>query len=130
MLSDQTLRYGEEMTGVLLGVDALCRAEQDAVAGVADDEGRMIEQGRESLVVLNMARGQRPETFAAYAEARQRLAELAAQAGELAEPDRRVYYGQLCHATAAFTRWREGQLPFRDQLRDFLAIPPEPVVEA
>lgn len=130
MLSDQTLRYAEDITGVLLSVDALCRAEQDATAGAATDEGRVIEQGRESLVVLNMARGQRPEPFASYAEARQRLDELAAQAGELVEPDRRVYYGQLCHATAAFTHWREGQLPFRDQLRDFLAIPPEPVAEA
>lgn len=43
------------------------------------------------------------------------------------EADRRLYYAQLCHATRAFTLWREGRLPFREQIADFLTIPPEPV---
>jgi len=45
----------------------------------------------------------------------------------LPEADRRLYYAQLCHATRAFTLWREGRLPFREQIADFLTIPPEPV---
>ncbi len=127
MLSDRTLRYAEEITATLLGVDALCRAELRAADLNAVAAGRAIEAGRESLVVLNMARSQRPEPFGSYADARQRLGELAAGAAELPEADRRLYYAQLCHATRAFTLWREGRLPFREQIADFLTIPPEPV---
>jgi hypothetical protein len=126
MLSEQTLRYAEEITATILGVDALCRAELRA----ADPDaaaGRAIEAGRKSLVVLNMARDQRPEPFGSYADARQRLGELASEAAALPEADRRLYYDQLCRATRAFTLWREGQLPFREQIADFLTIPPEPV---
>jgi len=127
MLSDQTLRYAEEITATLLGVDALCRAELRAADRDAVAAGRAIEAGRESLVVLNMARSQRPEPFASHADARQRLGELAAQATALPEADRCLYYDQLCRATRAFTLWREGRLPFREQIADFLTVPPEPV---
>ena len=132
MLSDRTLRYAEVITAAILGVDALCRAEYDATepGGAAGaDDGGAIARDRESLV-LNMARGQRATPFGAYAEAREGLAELAAQARELPEPDRRRYYDQLCRSTAAFARWREGGMPFREQLADFLHIPPEPVSAA
>lgn len=127
MLSDRTMRYAEEITATILGVDALCRAELRATDLEAGADGRAIEAGRESLVVLNMARTQRPEPFASYAEARQRLGELAAGAAALLEADRRRYYDQLCRATRAFTLWREGRLPFREQIADFLTIPAEPV---
>lgn len=130
MLSDRALRYGEAMAAALLGVDALCRAERDAADPGGGDDGRAIERDRESLVVLNMARGQRPEPFASYADALARLAELTAQARELPEPDRRRYYTQLCASTAAFARWRLGDLPFERQIGDFLHIPADPVPES
>jgi len=130
MLSDQTLHYAEALTATLLGVDALCHAELRAADLDAVAAGHAIEAGSESLVVLNMARGQRPESFDSYTDARQRLGELAAEAATLPEADRRLYYDQLCRATHAFTLWREGQLPFRKQIADFLTVPPEPVCQS
>ncbi len=133
MLSERTLRYAEAITVAILGVDALCRAEYDATEpGGADgvDDGRTIERNQESLVVLNMARGQRATPFASYTEAREALAELAVRARELPEPDRRLYYDQLCSSTVAFADWREGRLPFREQIGAFLHIPSETVTDA
>ncbi len=83
-LSDATLAYGEDMARALLGVDALYRAL--APEGEQDD----------GLVVVNMAPDHQPERFATYADARAHLAELARRAEALPEPNRRVYYSQLC----------------------------------
>lgn len=115
MLSDTTLAYAEELTAALLGVDALYRAES------GDSEG---------IAVVNMAPDHRPEPLASYGEARARLAELERRAAELLEPDRRLYYSQLCRSTDALVRWREGGLTFSDRIADFLHIPAEPASEA
>lgn len=115
MLSDATLAYAEDLTAALLGVDALYRAES------GDEDG---------LVVVNMAPGHRPEPLASYAEARGRLAELARRAAALPEPDRRLYYAQLCASTEAVLRWREGALPFAGQIAEFLHVPAAPAAEA
>jgi len=114
-LSDTTLAYGEDMARALLGVDALYRAL--APQGEQDD----------GLVVVNMAPDHQPERFATYAGARARLAELARRAEALPEPDRRVYYGQLCDSTLALVEWREHGLSFTDQLSRFLHVPARPV---
>ena len=114
-LSDTTLAYGEDMARALLGVDALYRAL--APEGEQDD----------GLVVVNMAPDHQPERFATYADARARLAELARRAEALPEPDRRVYYGQLCDSTLALVEWREHGLSFTDQFSRFLHVPTQPV---
>jgi len=114
-LSDTTLAYGEDMARALLGVDALYRAL--APQGEQDD----------GLVVVNMAPDHQPERFATYADARARLAELARRAEALPEPDRRVYYRQLCDSTLALAEWREHGLSFTDQLSRFLHVPARPV---
>jgi hypothetical protein len=116
MLSDATLAYAEEVTTALLGVDALYRAE-----GNDDIDG---------LVVLNMSTSHRPESFGDYAAARGRFAELESRAAELPEADRRLYYSQACRSTLAFIRWRAGDLPFTEQIGEFLHVAPAPASDA
>jgi hypothetical protein len=116
MFSDTTMAYAEELTSALLGVDALYRAEQDG-----DGDG---------LVVLNMSTTHQPEPFGAYAAAQVRFAELERRAGGLPEPDRQLYYRQVCGSTQAFIRWRAGDLPFDGQISDFLHVPAAPASDA
>lgn len=103
------------MLAALLGIDALYRRES------GDAEG---------LAVLNMAPNHRPEPFADYDAAHARFAELAQAAAHLPEPDRRVYYAQLCASTMAVCRWRQGQLSFAEQLSAFLHVPAAPASDA
>lgn len=112
MLSDTTLAYGEEMVVALLGVDDLIKVAN----GEEDDR----------LVVLNMAPDHRPRRFAGYDDAIGHLEDLRRHAGELPEADRRVYYDQLCVSTIALINWRQGRLAFRDQISQFLHVPPAP----
>lgn len=115
MLSDTTMAYAERLTTALLGVDRLYRAES------GDQEG---------LVVVNMAHAHRPDPFASYPEARDRMAELERIAAGLPEPDRRVYYTQCCQSTLAFITWRSAGLPFTAQIADFLHVPAAPAADA
>jgi len=115
MLSDVTMAYAEELTTALLGVDALYRRD----SGDAD-----------GLVVLNMSTNHRPEQFASYAEARARFGELERRAEVLPEPDRQLYYVQVCRSTLAFMRWRGGELPFTEQISGFLHVPPAPAADS
>lgn len=116
MSTNRTLRFGERVTGALLGVDALYRTES------GDDVG---------LVVLNLDTdgAYAPEPFATYDAAARRFADLLREAGRLPERDRRLYYDQLCHSTLSFIRWRDRGLPFDARLRDFLHVPAEPVAD-
>jgi hypothetical protein len=116
MLSDSTLHYAEEMTGVLLGVDRLVRQE-----GGDQDDG---------LVVVNMDPGRIPTEFANFEQAESALQDLKRRAAELPEPDRQRYYDQLCGSTLSLLRWRQGQLTFAEQISGFLHVPPEPVSDA
>src|SRR5262245_9785916 len=116
MLSDLTLAYAEELTTELLGVDTLYRAESH------DDT--------DGLVVLNMSTSHRPESFGDYAAARGQFAELERRAAELPEPDRRLYYSQVCRSTLAFIRWRAGDLSFTEQIGQFLHVAPAPASDA
>jgi hypothetical protein len=130
MLSDATLRYAEELTTALLGADALYAREQEGKLPPAEpgstEAAGALWAGRERLIVLNMSQTHQPEPFADYAEARERFIELHERAATLPEPDRRRYYAQCCHSTIAFTRWREGALPFTGQIKDFLHVPAAP----
>jgi hypothetical protein len=116
MFSDITLAYAEELTTALLGIDALYRSEQD---GDAD-----------GLVVVNMSTEHRPEPFGSYAEAQARFAELQRRAAGLPEPDRQLYYAQVCGSTLAFVRWRAGDLTFDRQVSDFLHVSAAPASDA
>ena len=112
-LDPGTLEYGTRLTEVLLGVDRLYRQES------RDGDG---------LAVLNMDYAGRlqPEDFADYRAAADRLIQLRDVAAQLAEPDRRVYYEEVCRSTLAFVTWRGEKLPFRDQLSGFLHVPAAP----
>lgn len=116
MLSDATLAYGEEIAAALLGVDTLLRAP----AGEDDDR----------LVVVNMAPSLRPQVFIDFAAAQSRFAELEHAAAALPEPDRRVYYRQLCDSTLALLDHRRSALPLSAQIERFLHVPPDPASEA
>ncbi len=120
MLSDATLRYGEEMATALLGVDALYQAE------TTESQDPM----RERLVVLNMSTTHQPDCYTSYADARAQFTALQSRAATLPEADRRRYYDQVCHSTLAFIAWREGNLPFTGQIADFLHVPAAPASDA
>jgi hypothetical protein len=113
MEDEATLAYGGHVTRALLGVDALYRTES------GDQDG---------LVVLNLDTERRyPEdAFTDYAAARERFEALRTEAQRLPDADRRLYYDQLCHSTLAFIAWRDGGLPFQEQLTRFLHVPAAP----
>jgi len=113
MLSDMTLQYAEEMTGLLLGVDLLVRAQ-----GGDEDDG---------LVVVNMDPSRMPTPYSTYEDAKTHLRELQRSAAELPEADRRRYYDQLCGSTLSLLQWRQNQLSFAEQISGFLHVPAEPV---
>lgn len=114
-LSDATMAYGEEAATAMLGLDALYRRE------AGDGDG---------LVVLNMSTTHQPEPFADYEAAHARFAELERRAARLPEADRQRYYSQLCHSSMAVCRWRQGRLPFAEQLSGFLHVPAAPADDA
>jgi hypothetical protein len=113
VLSADTLSYGREAALAILGVDALYRGES------GDDVG---------LAVLNMdtAGELAAAPLHSYEDARKLFESLRAESAALPEPDRRVYYDQLCHSTLAFIAWRTGRTGFEAQLADFLHVPAEP----
>lgn len=122
MLSDITLRYAEEMTRALLGLDALYVTEQGEPEGNGADLRR--------LVVLNLSTTHQPEAMVSYTEARERFAELRRRAAELPEADRRRYYAQACASATAFATWRDEGLSFPDQIAGFLHVPAAPASDA
>src|SRR6478752_9757380 len=99
MLSDATMRFGESLTTALLGLDALFALEQSKPA---TSSGGDIER----LVVLNLSTTHQPDAFGSYADASDRFTELKREAGNLPEPDRRLYYAQVCASALAFITWR------------------------
>jgi hypothetical protein len=123
VLSDKTLAFAEELTSMLLGLDALYAAEQGkGERGAGGDIER--------LVVLNMSTRHQPAALATYADARIRFTELREVAEKLPEPDRALYYGQVCSSAIAFATWRESGLAFDRQIPDFLHVPAAPASEA
>lgn len=116
MLSDRTLDYAEDLTGMLLGVDRLVRRD-----GGDDDDG---------LVVVNMDPDRPPTPYASFEDAEAALYELKRRALDLPEPDRRKYYDQVCDSTLTLLRWRQGRLGFAEQISGFLHVPAEPVSDA
>jgi hypothetical protein len=113
MPTEGTLDFGHRLAVALLGVDRLYRFES------SDDVG---------LVVLDMDAGRtlHPLPLEDYSGAARAFEALRGEARRLVEPDRRLYYGQVCDSTLTFIRWRSTGLPFPDQLRGFLHVPPEP----
>jgi hypothetical protein len=122
MLSDVTLQYAEELTGALLGLDALYASSRGKGSSGTD-----VDMDR--LVVLNLSDRHQPEPFADYAAARARFADLKRRSTELPEPDRALYYAQTCDSEIAFATWCEAGLSFTRQISDFLHIPARPASE-
>lgn len=116
MISKTTLAYAEDFTRMLLGVDALVRAQE------GDDDDR--------LVVVNMAPFSDPMPYGGPGDATAHLDELAARAAELPEPDRALYYRQQCGSTLALIeRWR-GNLGLAEQIARFLHVDAKPASDA
>ncbi len=113
MLSNQTLEYSKRLAPVILAVDALYTLE------TGETEGLVVQKLRTKEQVL-------PAKFKNYAEAREALLILKAEAAGLPEPDRRVYYDQMCHSLLAFVTWRMEGLPFAEQLKNFIHVPAQP----
>ncbi|MGH2346611.1 MAG: hypothetical protein ACRDG4_15405, partial [Chloroflexota bacterium] len=116
MLSDVTLAYAEEVTSALLGADVLLRTP-----GSDDDAG---------LFVVNMAPHIRADSFSGLDAAEARFGELQGAAARLPEPDRRVYYRQLCGSTLAILAHRRRALSLAEQIERFLHVPPDPASDA
>ncbi|HKG26074.1 MAG TPA: hypothetical protein VKB09_10530 [Thermomicrobiales bacterium] len=123
MLSELTLRYAEELTEALLGLDAIYAAERGKQASGA-------EVDMDRLVVLNLSDHHRAKAFSGYPDARARFEELKRQSAELPEPDRALYYAQTCGSAIAFATWCEEGLPFKRQISEFLHIPARPASES
>ena len=116
MISNATRDYAEEFTRMLLGVDALVRAQE------GDDDDR--------LVVVNMAPSIDPMPYGGLDEATAHLEALAARAAELPEPDRALYYRQQCGSTLALVERRRGSLGLAEQIARFLHVAAEPASDA
>ncbi|GHV27470.1 hypothetical protein FACS18948_4900 [Clostridia bacterium] len=117
-LSDATLRFGEQLASITLGIDVLYRAEPS----VADDT--------DGLAVINMG-WEQITRLTDYREARERLAELAKLSFSLPEPDRRLYMLQACLSLDSFCAFRLGQLPsLETQVGMFLHVDNAPVTVA
>jgi len=117
MLSNQTIEYSKRLAPVILAVDALYTAE------TGETEGLVVQK-------LKTAETYSPAPFKNYAEAREALVVLRAEAAGLPESDRRVYYDQMCHSLLAFVTWREKGLPFAEQLKNFIHVPAQPASDA
>ena len=117
-LSQESLRFGEELASVTLGIDEL------------DRRLRGSEDGFDGLVAINIGwKNVRP--FENYQEARCALAELAKKSFSLPEADRRMYYLQACLSLDSFCAFQEGKLPgLTDQVGMFLHADCAPVSEA
>lgn len=116
-LSQESLRFGEELATITLGIDAL------------DRRLRGSEDEMDGLVVINMG-WHNVAQFENYAEARAALAELAKKSFFLPEPDRRLYYLQACMSLDSFCAFSDGKLPkLTDQVGMFLHADCAPVTE-
>ena len=95
-LSDEALRFGEELASVTLGIDALDRRLHN------------LAEPADGLVVINMG-WKKVREFENFAEARSTLGELAKKSFSLPEPDRRLYYLQACVSLDGFCAFRQGE---------------------
>jgi hypothetical protein len=117
MLSRETIAFSKQLAPVILAVDALFTVE------TGEPEGLVVQK-------LKTAEDCQPAPFKQYAEAREALGKLKAEAAGLPEPDRRVYYDQMCRSLLAFVTWRENGLSFAEQLKQFLHVPAQPASDS
>jgi hypothetical protein len=113
MLSKEAIEYSKRFTPVILALDELYTAE------TGEGEGLIVQK-------LKTAENYQPAPFKEYPEVREALFKLKAEAAGLPEPDRRVYYDQMCHSLLAFVTWCEKGLPFTEQIKQFLHISAQP----
>lgn len=117
MLSSETVEYSKRLAPVIVAVDALYTVE------TGETDGLIVQK-------LKTAENYPAAPFNGYADAREVLVKMKAEAAGLPEPDRRVYYDQMCHSLLAFVDWRENGLPFAEQLKNFIHVPAQPASDA
>jgi hypothetical protein len=116
-LSEESLRFGERLASLTLGIDRLYRVELGS------------DDGMDGLVVVNMGWDD-VLSLEDYGEARARLGELAKDSFSLPEADRRLYYLQACLSLDSFCAFRQGLLPgLSAQVGMFLHVDGAPVTE-
>ncbi len=106
----ETIEYSKRLTPLILGIDALFTSE------TGEKDGLIVQK-------LKTAENYHPSQFKTYHEAFEELQRMKAEAGSVPEPDRRVYYKQMCRSLSAFVTWREKGLPFTEQLKQFIHVP-------
>ncbi|GHV27460.1 hypothetical protein FACS18948_4860 [Clostridia bacterium] len=119
-LSDKTLRLGETVARITLGIDKLYRAELD-------------DPKSDGLVVVNMS-SLDAESYTDYSDAREAISQIVLAAFSLPEPDRRLYYAQALTSLDSFCVSRgKGQNQLNDtseQIRLFLHVDPSPASDS
>ena len=117
MLEIATRRFAERLTRAYRGLDSLHRR-----ANPDDPWG---------IVVLDMGDAADAASFTDWSEAEAAFERLSAEASDLEEADRRVYYRDLCRSALTVIRWNaaDGALSLEDQVHGFLAAEPRPASE-
>lgn len=112
-LDDRTLVFGARIATALVGLDALWQ--------------RQFPDDRDGLVILNLS----PESVASapftdVAAARAHFRALQQEATALPEPDRRLYYQQVCTSALTALQWCEEPVPLAEQIKGYLHLEPSP----
>jgi len=117
MLEIATRRFAERLTRAYRGLDALHR--------------RANPEDRWGIVVEDLGDRADANSFATWTEAEATFERLSAEAADLSEADRRVYYRDLSRSALTVIRWNvaDGALPLEDQVQGFLAAEPRPASE-
>ena len=113
MLSDETIEFSKRLTPLILGIDALYTSE------TGEKDGLIVQR-------LKTAENYPAFPFKTYQEAFEELEGMKAEAMHVPEPDRRIYYDQMCSSLLAFVTWRQKGLPFTEQLKQFIHVPAQP----
>jgi len=114
MLSNETLKFGEKLASVTLGIDKLFRVEISS------------NNSMDGLVVINMGKSKTYE-IESYDEARSILSDMVKEALKLPEVDRRLYYSQTCISLDSFCAYRQNKLnSLTSQVGMFLHVNPAP----
>jgi hypothetical protein len=113
MLSKETIAYSRKLAPIILMLDEQYTLE------TGETDGLVVQRLPTAEVI-------KPAKFESYDHTRETLRQLKAEAAELPEPDRRMYYDQMCGSLLGFIDWRVRDLPFTEQIPQFIHVPARP----